>query len=123
MQRATVSKGQSREEINIRGGKVNGLELIEPLEGLLPDSLEGGRPSNRGDMVVTILDVKGKFLKVKLCSRSYFNVIYNPKRTAHTKSRPRESSISKRQTIMNRMTYVIPLQLLQKNACEKIHDN
>ena len=74
-------------------------------------------------MEVKKLDVKGKLLKVKLCSRSCFNVIYNPKRTAHTKSSPRESSISKRQTIMNRMTYVIPLQLLQKNACEKIHDN
>jgi len=69
------------------------------------------------------LETNGTCFKVKFYSSNHFNVNSELNESTCTESSTCESNVSKRQNIIHRMTHTNPLQLLQKNACEKIHDN
>ena len=74
-------------------------------------------------MEVKKLEKKGTPVKVKLYPRSDFNVTLKFNETTLTESSTCESNVSEQQNITHKMTHTNSLQLLQKNACEKIHDN
>ncbi len=74
-------------------------------------------------MEVKKLGKKGASINVKLYSRRHFNVTLKLNEITHTESSTCESNVSQQKNITRKMTLTNSLQLLQKNACEKIHDN